>query len=87
VDRSRGCQDGSHRAVEAGAVRVQGRQSRGSVVAGNIYNAGVNDYTEPATTTLPTQREHHRSRLHLSPVLVSSWMLPRCRDVPPCGHA
>jgi hypothetical protein len=85
VDRGR--QDGSCRAVEAGAVRVQGSRSRGSAVAGNIYNVDVNDYTEPVTTTPLTQCEHRRSRLYLSPALVSSWMLRQCRDASPCEHA
>jgi hypothetical protein len=32
--------------------------SRGSAATGNTYIADVNVYTEPATTTPPTQREH-----------------------------
>jgi hypothetical protein len=33
-------------------------QSRGDAAAGNTYNADVNVYPEPATTTPPTRREH-----------------------------
>jgi hypothetical protein len=74
VDRSWGRQDGSRRAVEAGAGRVQGSRSRGNTVAGNIYNADVNDYTELATTTPPTQREHPAAAFISPP----PWSLPGC---------
>jgi hypothetical protein len=46
-------------------------QSRGSAAAVNIYLADVNLYTEPATTTPPTQRERHRGRPFLSSPLFS----------------
>jgi hypothetical protein len=37
----------------------------------DTYPADMNLSTEPATTTAPTHREHHRSRSFLSSPLVS----------------
>jgi hypothetical protein len=47
-------------------------RSRGSAAAGNVYITDVNDYTEPATTTPPTQREHRAAVFSFPP----PWMLP-----------
>jgi hypothetical protein len=43
----------------------------GKAAAVDIYLANVTLFTEPATPSLPTQREHHRGRLFLSSPLVS----------------
>jgi hypothetical protein len=57
---------------EGGSCACPRNRSRGSAAAGNVYIADVNDYTEPATTTPPTQREHRAVIFYFPP----PWMLP-----------
>jgi hypothetical protein len=58
-------------------------RNRGSTAAGNTYITDVNNYTEPATTTPPTQREHRATVFSFPPLgrfpVLNRWR----RDAPP----
>jgi hypothetical protein len=74
VDQSRGCQDGSSRAVEAGAVRVQGAGAEGASPPGTP--------TPLLGTTTPSRpRLHRRPNVSTAAATLTSfppWSLPGC---------